>query len=102
MLFELISRILFLNNYLSSPSITLRVKRLKYMIAHISTVLHSSKDLAVSLSVLLRNSSIFSNGAFSLSFESVSARTSHLAVDGCYPLPFRIKSVSVRTFLPVR
>jgi len=65
----------------------------------VSTALHTSKDLAVSPHVLPRE--LFPKESGALSFASVSARTSGIATDGCYPLPCSQLSLGcVRTFLP--
>lgn len=65
------------------------------------TILHTCKDLAVSLSILLWTSPFaYAWGDFFLSKKIVSARTSGVTTDGYYPLHFPSnRRMCVRTFL---
>jgi hypothetical protein len=90
-----------IDNYLSGIAIARDLERLSLRYSQ-STVLHSRKDLAVSLlRFYSENSSGLSSGCFHSFVGSVSARTSRVAPDGYYPLRFpRITPwISVRTFL---
>ena len=82
------------DRHLSSPSITLGVKRHSQLFPKkgLGTALHQSKDFAVSPSILLSKlAQLFPKkglGGCSLSLTTVTARTSLITQGGRYPLPF--------------
>lgn len=67
----------------------------------LDAALHTSKDLAVSPSLL--PDKLFPQGNPATFVLGVSARTSRVATDGRYPLPCSVpKYGCVRTFLPIK
>lgn len=67
--------------------------------AYADTVLHTNKDLAVSILHYCKHHPFY-KGASNFSIESVTARTSMVAHDGCYPLLCSYFTIwCVRTFL---
>ncbi len=110
-----ISRILSLiskkstGNHLSGYSVTTIIKRQLFATKKRSTVLHSGKDLAVSLLIFLPR--LAPKGALFFSKQSVSARTSFYCVYASntiqtgvtrYPVTFRLKPKSECPDFPLR